>query len=70
MSAAPVDDCDKIFVVWHVDDVIERAIELGIEIGIDDGRAVLASVKKTHDACIGINWDVIDYHLFAHVGVE
>lgn len=41
---------------WHIDDVKEIAPNISDE----DARTVLAHVDETHDANIGINWDVLE----------
>ena len=50
-------------IVWQVDDVLYRADELGIEITEEEAEEILNVMNHHHDACIGINWDVIDCHL-------
>ena len=47
--------------IWMLDDVAGRAEEMDIEITDDQCRDVLSCLDRKHDACIGINWDVIDY---------
>ena len=49
----------KITIEWHVDDVKSLNENLTNEQCI----AVLEQAKKTHDASIGINWDVIKCHV-------
>ena len=41
---------------WHIDDVFELAPYLSD----DEARQVLAHVDETHDANVGINWDVLE----------
>jgi len=40
---------------WHIDDVKEIAPNISDE----DARTVLVHVDETHDANVGINWDVL-----------
>ena len=47
---------DEISIVWSVDDVKEQCNWLTDE----QARDVLHNLKHKHDACIGINWDVIN----------
>ena len=46
---------DYITIKWHVDDVLSIRPDLTIEQALD----VLCRAKNTHDACIGINWEVL-----------
>ena len=52
----PDDEDDEISIVWSVDDVKEQCNWLTDE----QARDVLHNLKHKHDACIGINWDVIN----------
>ena len=54
---------DFITVEWRVDDVRERAGELGVELSLDERCQVLQRIHHAHDANIGICWDVIDNHI-------
>lgn len=49
------DTNDFITIEWHVDDVMEECPQLEPE----QARKVLHTLKHNHDACIGINWNVI-----------
>jgi len=53
----------QISVVWCTDDVIQTAKEKGIELTEEQISDVLSLMQSEHDATIGINWDVIDYHI-------
>ena len=46
---------DEIAIVWSVDDVLQECDWLNREQALD----VLRSIKRNHDATVGINWDVI-----------
>ena len=46
---------DFIEIRWHVDDVLEACPDLTKE----QAREVLHEVGRSHDACYGISWDVI-----------
>tara|TARA_R110002126_G_scaffold133309_3_gene277363 strand:+ start:13104 stop:13376 length:273 start_codon:yes stop_codon:yes gene_type:complete len=52
-------DPDWISDWWHISDVADQA---DVELTDEECREVLARVKKSHDANVGINWDVISYH--------
>jgi hypothetical protein len=41
---------------WHIEDVQSVRDELNQE----QCEAVLEAIVKNHDACVGINWDVIE----------
>ncbi len=59
-----VDKYGWMSVRWHVDDVHWRVYELGYDpLTNEEAREVLEDVKHGHDASIGINWDVIDFHI-------
>lgn len=47
---------DNITITWDIEDVLQQDNTLTIE----QAREVLQMLKQQHDACIGINWDVID----------
>ena len=48
---------DSITITWHIDDLEDIAPRLSRR----QRQAVLACVKKDHDASIGINYDVLNY---------
>lgn len=49
--------------IWCVEDVLDRARELGIKLSKEQAEVVLERVDRKQDASIGISWDVIDVHL-------
>ena len=49
--------------IWIVDDVIDRAKDLDMEISEEDAIDILYKINENKDACIGINWDLIDIYL-------
>ena len=53
----------EITITWHIDDVISRARERGINIVDQQAIEILQNIKRSFDASIGINRDVIDAHL-------
>jgi len=49
---------------WTAFDIIDRATHLGVpNIGINEAAQIMQQIVKSHDCEIGINWDVIDYHI-------
>ena len=44
---------------WHIEDIVAEAEEMGIALSKDDAVGVMLILARTHDARIGINWDVI-----------
>lgn len=55
---------DFIAMEWHVEDVQGVAKDqFGKTVSIEDARRVLQTVKKRFDANIGINWEVLEYHI-------
>ena len=42
--------------------VIEDVQSVRPDLTDDQARQVLQAVERNHDATIGINWDVLDYH--------
>lgn len=50
-------------VFWQKDDVISRAKDRGQAISDTDATRIVEALENHHDACIGINWEVIDFHL-------
>ncbi len=48
-----------IFNSWCADDVKNQAEDDGVEITDDQVKEVLVSMQSSHDASIGISWDVI-----------
>lgn len=51
---------------WSTEDVLFRAEEMGYDISEEDADIILDDVERYHDASIGINWDVISYHIENH----
>jgi uncharacterized protein YpuA (DUF1002 family) len=44
---------------WDADDIMSVAENMDIELTEDQIREVMELIVKSHDANIGINWDVI-----------
>ena len=58
-----LDETRQIAIIWDIDDIFCRAKEKHIGITKQQALEILHKMKHNHDATIGINWDVIDYHL-------
>lgn len=53
----------EIHVSWHIEDVLTYARDNGYKITRKQASDVLDDMLNNHDATIGINWDVIDFHI-------
>ena len=49
--------------IWSDEDVEYQAEQDEVTLTRDEVRDVLSLMDNDHDACIGINWDVISYHI-------
>ena len=63
LAEADIQDDEKITLSWHVDDIKGQAENRSMKITDQQAKDVLQAVKHKHDACIGVNWEVIDFHL-------
>lgn len=54
---------DFIETFWHMDDIIDRAKEMGKTVNKKQAREIAAIMSRRHDANEGINWTVIDCHI-------
>lgn len=48
---------------WSTEDVLGKAEEMDIELTEEQADVILDNIERYHDASIGINWDVIEYHI-------
>lgn len=48
---------------WSTEDVLGKAEEMDIELTEEQADAILDNIERSHDASVGINWDVIEYHI-------
>ena len=55
---------ESITITWHVDDILMRAKDNGLDLSKDKALQILHALKDNHDSTIGINWDVIDEHIW------
>ena len=56
LNLVPLGNPDKISIVWSTEDVLCVRPDLNKE----EARKVLYELDHSHDATIGINWEVID----------
>jgi len=48
---------------WCIEDILESAKQRGIKLTKKEASDVLSLAERRHDASIGINWDVLNYHI-------
>lgn len=53
----------EINITWSTEDVLHQAKEKGVKLTEDEANDILLYMERKHDACIGINWDVIDVYI-------
>lgn len=69
MALKCIDTPDKIFIEWHIDDVISRANEIKefrenqIIPTEEQARDILHAMEHRHDCNLGIIWDTVDDYL-------
>ena len=56
-------ETEIVAVFWQKEDVIWRAEDRGLSLSDEKAGQIVEALESNHDACIGINWDVIDFHL-------
>ena len=54
---------DKIEIVWTIEDIASIAFEMGLCLTLEEASRILMSVKKNHDASVGVNWTVLETHI-------
>jgi uncharacterized protein YjaG (DUF416 family) len=54
---------ERIAISWCIEDVLGRAEDRDIELTEDQALDVLSAMESGHDCEIGINWNVIDFHI-------
>lgn len=52
--------------VWYVEDVMQEAEDMGFECDEEKAKEILVSLNNNHDACLGINWEVIGHYIDYH----
>lgn len=59
-----LDDKDRIYISWCVDDILQRAEDTNHKpVTKKKAREILEEMEHHHDANIGITWDTIDFYL-------
>jgi hypothetical protein len=48
---------------WSTEDVLMQADLMNVELTEEQADAILENVLHYHDANVGINWDVLDFHI-------
>lgn len=48
---------------WSTEDVLMQADNMNIELTEEQADDILDNIEHHHDACVGINWDVIEFHI-------
>lgn len=48
---------------WSTEDVLTRAEDMGVTLTEEQGDQILQRVYDNHDADVGVNWVVIDFHI-------
>lgn len=61
-------DPDAVTFSWHIEDVKQQAAEDDVTITDEQCYEVLNRLVKYHDANVGINWEVIRFHIGEVVG--
>lgn len=57
------DNGDQIALIWHIEDVAQRAEEQEIEVSEKEAKDILADMLRNLDCNHGITWETIDYQL-------
>ena len=61
-------EVEVVNIFWNEEDVAGAATDIGKELTKAETDEVIDRLTKYHDASIGINWDVIQYHIGEVVG--
>jgi hypothetical protein len=64
-----VDD-NHISILWNVDDVATQAKVMDIKLNKQQCREILDGCLNSHDANIGISWDILEHHIHNLYGVK
>lgn len=49
--------------IWNVEDVLFKAEDLDITLTEDQAIEILRNIEDDIDCSVGVNWDVIEYHI-------
>jgi len=60
---------DTIEISWHIQDLkyLKKDRKIKGRLTNNDYREILQKVKSEHDASIGINWEVLEYHMVSYI---
>lgn len=50
-------------VLWNKDDIINTAFNLGVTLTDEQVDEVVDNIEHRFDANIGVNWNIIEYHI-------
>jgi len=53
----------KVAVSWDLQDIKDRAKEMGVKLKHVEAADILFRLLHKHDASVGINWDVIEEYI-------
>ena len=56
-------ETELVAVFWQKEDILWRAEDRELRISDEEAGQVVEALEGQHDACIGINWDVIVFQL-------
>ena len=56
-------DKDTIAILWGVEDVARQALIRGLKLSKKECRKVLEECLNSHDATLGLSWDILDHHI-------
>lgn len=56
-------ETEVVAVFWHKEDIVWRAEDRAIVVSDEEAGQIIEALEANHDASIGINWEVIDFHL-------
>jgi hypothetical protein len=48
---------------WSTEDVLMQADNMNIDLTEEQADVILDNIEHHHDACVGINWEVIEFHI-------
>lgn len=63
----PKENKDSILIEWWIDDVHQVAEEMEITLSDDDAREILKAIDRSHDANLGVNWEIIEIYINYHL---
>jgi hypothetical protein len=50
-------------IIWSTEDVLMQADLMNVELTEEQADEILVNIEHYHDANVGINWDVISFHI-------